>query len=138
RCAGLCPASSALAASISAVRRKSATATGPKEAVMTIIKSNHTGPLGLPRGPVVEPGKSVKVDVPGYDRFLRLHAVGSAWLAAGVIEIVSGEERATAPVPPAPPAQIGTAGDPNADLPKTAAEVLAMANEVHFQTFKAE
>ena len=105
---------------------------------MTVIKSNHTGPLGLPRGPVVEPGKSVKVDVPGYDRFLRLHAVGSAWLAAGVIEIVSGEERATAPVPAAPPAQNGTSGDPNADLPKTAAEVLSMADKVHFQTFKAE
>lgn len=99
---------------------------------MTVIKSNHTCPLGLPRGPVVEPGKSVKVDVPGYDRFLRLHAVGSAWLAAGVIEIVSGEERATAPDPDAPPAP------PADDPPKAAAEVLSMADKVHFQTFKAE
>lgn len=95
---------------------------------MTVIKSNHTGPLGLPRGPVVEPGKSVKVDVPGYDRFLRLHSVGSAWLAAGVIEIVEGEERATAPE--------GDGG--GGDQPKTAAEVLAMVDTVHFQTFKAE
>lgn len=94
---------------------------------MTIIKSNHTGPLGLPRGPVVDPGKSVKVDVPGYGRFLRLHSVGSAWLAAGVIEIVEGEERATAPE-----------GDGGGDQPKTAAEVLAMVDTVHFQTFKAE
>jgi len=99
---------------------------------MTVIKSNHSGPLGLPRGPVIEPGKSVKVDVPGYGRFLRMHAVGRAWLAAGVIEIV-GEERATAPDPSQ---QQGQQGDP--DQPKTAAEVLAMADKVHFQTFKAE
>lgn len=94
---------------------------------MTVIKSNHTSSLGLPRGPVVEPSKSVKVDVPGYGRFLRLHSVGSAWLAAGVIEIVEGEERATAPE-----------GDDGGDQPKTAAEVLAMVDTVHFQTFKAE
>lgn len=100
---------------------------------MTVIKSNHTGPLGLPRGPVVEPGKSVKVDVPGYDRFLRMHTVGSAWLAAGVIEIVSGEERATAPVP-----SDGHQSGGGDEQPKTAAEVLAMADKVHFQTFRAE
>lgn len=96
---------------------------------MTTVKSNHSGPLGLPRGPVINPGASVKVDAPGYDRFLRMHAVGRAWLAAGVIEIV--EERATAPVQ-----QPQGGGDP--DQPKTAAEVLAMADKVHFQTFKAE
>lgn len=107
---------------------------------MTIIKSNHTGPLGLPRGPVIEPGKSVKVDQPGYGRFLRMHAVGGAWLAAGVIEIVGEKELSTKPAPVAPPSPVpnGTAGDPNADQPKTAAEVLAMANEVHFQTFRTE
>jgi hypothetical protein len=97
---------------------------------MTVIKSNHTGPLGLPRGPVVEAGKSVNVDIPGYDRFLRLHSVGSAWLAAGVIEIVGTKELATKPED-----EGGGDGD---DQPKTAAEVLAMANEVHFQTFKTE
>lgn len=100
---------------------------------MTIVKSNHDGPLGLPRGPVIEPGKSVKVDLPGYGRFLRLHAVGSVWLAAGVIEIVGDDEPATAPDPSQ---QQGQQGDP--DQPKTAAEVLAMADKVHFQTFKAE
>lgn len=95
---------------------------------MAVIKSNHTCPLGLPRGPVVDPGKSVKVDLPGYGRFLRLHTVGSAWLAAGVIEIVEGEEQATAPD--------DEGGD--GDQPKTASEVLAMVDAVHFQTFKAE
>lgn len=108
---------------------------------MATIKSNHDGPLGLPRGPVVDPGKSVKVDIPGYDRFLRMHSVGRAWLDAGVIEIV-GEELATKPAPIAPstPGQNGTAGDPNADQPKAVAEVLAMASDgsVHFMSFKAE
>lgn len=98
---------------------------------MTVIKSNHTSPLGLPRGPVIEPGKSVKVDVPGYARFLRMHNVGRTWLDAGVIEILD-EERATAPDNPPDGSQ------PPADQPKTAAEVLAMADKVHFQTFKAE
>ena len=97
---------------------------------MTVIKSNHTGPLGLPRGPVVEPGKSVNVDVPGYDRFLRLHSVGRAWLDAGVIEIVGGGELATKPE--------GDGG--GNEQPKTAAEVLAMAadSSVHFMSFKVE
>ena len=101
---------------------------------MTVIKSNHTRPLGLPRGPVVEPGKSVKVDVPGYDRFLCLHSVGRAWLDAGVIEIVGGEELATKPAPATPATQTGD------DQPKTAAEVLAMATDssVHFMSFKVE
>ena len=96
---------------------------------MTVIKSNHTGPLGLPRGPVVEPGRSVKVDMPGYDRFLRMHSVGRAWLDAGVIEIVKGEDLATKPDPAAPS---------GADQPKTAAEVLAMAGDksIAFMTFK--
>lgn len=98
---------------------------------MATIKSNHDGPLGLPRGPVVDPGKSVKVDIPGYDRFLRMHSVGRAWLDAGVIEIVGEKELATKPAPVTPPT-----GD---DQPKTAAEVLAMAEDksVAFATFKS-
>src|SRR5690606_18974041 len=94
-----------------------------------VIKSNHTGPLGLPGGPVIEPGKTVKVELQGYTRFLRLHAVGRAWLDAGVIEIVEGEEQATAPVP-------SDSGED--EQPKTAIEVLAMADTVHFMTFKVE
>src|SRR5690606_27504257 len=93
-------------------------------------KSNHTGPLGLPRGPVIEPGKTVKVEMQGYARFLRLHAVGSAWLAAGVIEIVSGDAG------PEPVKDQDHAG--GGDQPKTAVEVLAMADTVHFMTFKVE
>lgn len=98
-----------------------------------VIKSNHTGPLGLPGGPVIEPGKTVKVELQGYARFLRLHAVGRAWLDAGVIEIVEGEERATAPVPSD---SYPSSGED--EQPKTAAEVLAMADTVHFMTFKVE
>lgn len=108
---------------------------------MTIVKSNHKSPLGLPRGPVIMPGKAVKVDVPGYGRFLRMHSVGSAWLAANVIEIEDeAEDHATAPDQPQNPAPVTTDGDsdPAADQPKTAAEVLSMADKVHFQTFKAE
>lgn len=99
----------------------------------TVIKSHHAGPLGLPRGPVIEPGRTVKVEMQGYARFLRLHAVGRAWLDAGVIEIVEGEEQAIAPVPR--DSQPSSGGD---EQPKTAAEVLAMADTVHFMTFKVE
>lgn len=101
---------------------------------MTNIKSNHTSPLGLPGGPIIPPGGTVSVE---RWRFIKNSYAVQAWLAAKVIEEVGNEERATAPVQPAPVLK-GTAGDPTADLPKTAAEVLAMADKVHFQTFKAE
>lgn len=94
-----------------------------------IIRSHHTGPLGLPGGPVIEPGKTVKVEMQGYARFLRLHAVGRAWLDAGVIEIVSGDEGSE-------PVKDRDYADSN--QPKTADEVLAMADTVHFMTFKVE
>lgn len=100
-----------------------------------VIRSHHTGPLGLPGGPVIEPGKTVKVEVQGYARFLRLHAVGRAWLDAGVIEIVEGEEQPTAPAPVPSDSHQSGGGD---EQPKTAAEVLAMADTVHFMTFKVE
>lgn len=67
---------------------------------MAVIRSKHTSPLGLPRGPVIEPGKSVRV---GNWHVLRAHPVVSAWLAAGVIEEVAEGPAAAAPEPaPAP------------------------------------
>lgn len=62
---------------------------------MAVIRSKHTSPLGLPRGPVIEPGKSVRV---GNWHVLRAHPVVSAWIAAGVIE----EEAEAATVAPEP------------------------------------
>ena len=94
-----------------------------------VIRSHHTGPLGLPGGPVIEPGKTVKVEMQGYARFLRLHAVGRAWLDAGVIEIVSDDAGSE-------PVKDRDYADSN--QPKTAVEVLAMADTVHFMTFKVE
>lgn len=98
----------------------------------TVIKSHHTGPLGLPRGPVIEPGRTVMVEMQGYARFLRLHAVGRAWLDAGVIEIVSGDAEAE------PEKEKAPAG--GGDQPKTAVEVLAMAEDktVPFMSWKVE
>jgi hypothetical protein len=54
---------------------------------VTIVTSNHTSPLGLPRGPVILPGRSVKVD---NWYVLRNHAVVRSWLAAGVLSVEDG------------------------------------------------
>lgn len=69
---------------------------------MTVVTSNHTSPLGLPRGPVILPGRSVKVD---NWHVLKNHAVVSSWLAAGVISVDDGgaeAEPAPVAVPVAP------------------------------------
>lgn len=58
---------------------------------MTVITSKHTGPLGLPRGPVIPAGKSVRVD---NWHVLKNHAVVRAWLDAGVIEAEAGDVEA--------------------------------------------
>jgi len=56
---------------------------------MTVVTNNHTSPLGLPRGLVIQPGASVRVD---NWRILRNHAVVAAWLAAGVLSVEDGTE----------------------------------------------
>ncbi len=93
---------------------------------MADIKSNYGSPLGIPGGPTIAPGATAKVE---RWKFVKDSYIVKTWLDAGVIEVVADdEERDTAPE--------GGGGDQ--DEPKTAAEVLAMANTVHFQTFKAE
>lgn len=57
---------------------------------MTVVTNNHTSPLGLPRGLVIQPGASVRVD---NWRILRNHAVVAAWLAAGVLSVEDGTEQ---------------------------------------------
>ncbi len=92
---------------------------------MADIKSNYGSPLGIPGGPTIEPGATAKVEC---WKFVKDSYIVQAWLAANVIEVVSDdEERATAPE-----------GGGDQDQPKTAADVLAMADKVHFQTFRAE
>lgn len=96
---------------------------------MTNIRSNYGAPLALPGGPTIPPKATVAVD---RWRFIRNAYVVQAWLEAKVIEVVGeDEERATAPDP-------ASSSAPATDQPKTAAEVLAMVDKVHFQTFKAE
>jgi hypothetical protein len=92
---------------------------------MTNVKSNHDSPLALPGGPTIPANGTVFVE---RWPIVRGSFIVKAWLAAKVIEVV-GEEPITAPD--------GNA-NPDDDKPKTAAEVLAMADTVHFQTFKAE
>lgn len=87
---------------------------------MTVVTNHHESPLGLPRGPVIEPGRSVKVD---NWHVLRNHVVVKAWLAAEVISVEDGEEE--------PVHQ-----DDGASLP--AADVLAMAEDgTPFMSFKS-
>lgn len=76
---------------------------------MTIVTSNHTSPLGLPRGPVIQPGRSVKVD---NWHVLRNHAVVRAWLAAGVLSVEDGSAE---PVK-AEPAPVAVSDDAVAEL----------------------
>ncbi len=94
---------------------------------MADIKSNYGSPLGIPGGPTIEPGATAKVEC---WKFIKDSYIVQAWLAAKVIEVINDdEERATAPDPAVPPSE---------DQPKTATDVLAMADKVHFQTFRAE
>lgn len=63
-----------------------AKANGPVSAVVT---NNYSSPLGLPKGPTIEVGKSVKVD---NWNALRNHDVIKAWLNAEVISVEVDEE----------------------------------------------
>lgn len=51
---------------------------------MTNVKSNYSGPLGLPGGPVIPPGGTVAVEK---WPTMQDHTVVKSWLAAGVIEV---------------------------------------------------
>ena len=96
---------------------------------MANIKSNHSGPLALPGGPTIPPGATVAVE---RWRIIRGSFVVQSWLAAKVIE-VADEELATKLE-----GEGGGGGGAGDDQPKTAVEVLAMADTVHFMTFKVE
>lgn len=84
---------------------------------MTVVTNNHTSPLGLPRGLVIQPGTSVRVD---NWRILRNHAVVAAWLAAGVLSVEDGTEQ-SAKVERAPVA--APVGDHATDLRAQYAEL---------------
>lgn len=49
------------------------------------IKSNYEGPLGLPNGPVINPGATALVENWGS---IKDHTLVKAWLSAKVIEVV--------------------------------------------------
>jgi hypothetical protein len=66
---------------------------------MAVIKSNHHSPLGLPGGPLVNPGAKVKVE---RWHVIRDHPVIKAWIAAGVIEVVGEEQVEPKPEPSGP------------------------------------
>lgn len=96
---------------------------------MANIKSNYGSPLALPGGPTIPPGATVAVE---RWRIIRGSFVVQSWLAAKVIE-VADDELATKPE-----GEGGAGGGAGDDQPKTAVEVLAMADTVHFMTFKVE
>lgn len=88
------------------------------------IKNTRPGGFGIPGGPVIEAGASLDVDQADWET-VEDHPVVKAWVDAGHLTVEGDRASKAAP--------------DSSDQPKTAQEVLAMANDpnVQFMTFKS-
>ncbi|MGQ3214782.1 MAG: hypothetical protein ACT6U0_15360 [Shinella sp.] len=88
------------------------------------IKNTRPGGFGIPGGPVIEAGASLEVEATDWAE-VEDHPVVKAWVDTGHLTVEG--ERASKAAPE------------SSDQPKTAQEVLAMANDptVQFMTFKS-
>lgn len=94
---------------------------------MANVISHHSGPLGLPGGPVLNPERPAKVE---RWNVIKEHAVVKSWLKAKVIEVVGAKSTEGAaesvPEPEAPETQPEPEAD---DLETLRAEYRDVAGE---------